>query len=37
MHLERIEISGFRGIKRMSLTFDELVLIGENAGVNQPY
>ncbi|OAN11553.1 ATP-dependent endonuclease [Photobacterium jeanii] len=32
MHLERIEISGFRGIKRMSLTFDELtVLIGENA------
>ncbi|MEZ8741781.1 ATP-dependent endonuclease [Photobacterium swingsii] len=32
MHLERIEISGFRGIKRMSLSFDELtVLIGENA------
>ncbi|PSW05378.1 ATP-dependent endonuclease [Photobacterium lipolyticum] len=32
MHLERIEISGFRGIKRLSLTFDELtVLIGENA------
>lgn len=30
MHLERIEISGFRGIKRLSLTFDELsVLIGE--------
>ena len=32
MHLERIEIAGFRGIKRLSLSFDELtVLIGENA------
>ena len=32
MHLERIEISGFRGIKRLSLSFKELtVLIGENA------
>ncbi len=32
MKLERIEISGFRGIRRLSLTFDELtVLIGENA------
>lgn len=31
MHLERIEISGFRGIRRLSLTFDELTtLIGEN-------
>ncbi|UPR49150.1 ATP-dependent endonuclease [Vibrio cyclitrophicus] len=31
MQLERIEISGFRGIKRMSLAFDELTtLIGEN-------
>lgn len=31
MHLERIEISGFRGIKRLSLSFDELTtLIGEN-------
>lgn len=31
MHLERIEISGFRGIKRLSLAFDELTtLIGEN-------
>ncbi len=31
MQLERIEISGFRGIKRLSLTFDELTtLIGEN-------
>ena len=31
MHLERIEIAGFRGIKRLSLSFDELtVLIGEN-------
>lgn len=32
MHLERIEVAGFRGIKRLSLSFDELtVLIGENA------
>ncbi|WP_064608681.1 ATP-dependent endonuclease [Photobacterium sp. J15] len=32
MLLKRIEVSGFRGIKRLSLTFDELtVLIGENA------
>ena len=32
MHLERIEIAGFRGIKRLSLSFNELtVLIGENA------
>ncbi|KHT63883.1 ATP-dependent endonuclease [Photobacterium gaetbulicola] len=32
MQLKRIEISGFRGIKRLSLSFDELtVLIGENA------
>ncbi|MCW8329364.1 ATP-dependent endonuclease [Photobacterium sp. SDRW27] len=32
MQLKRIEVSGFRGIKRLSLTFDELtVLIGENA------
>lgn len=31
MQLERIEISGFRGIKRLSLAFDELTtLIGEN-------
>ncbi|MCG3722040.1 ATP-dependent endonuclease [Vibrio cincinnatiensis] len=31
MHLERIEILGFRGIRRLSLTFDELTtLIGEN-------
>lgn len=31
MLLERIEISGFRGIKRLSLPFDELTtLIGEN-------
>jgi len=31
MQLERIEISGFRGIKRLSLNFDELTtLIGEN-------
>ena len=31
MNLERIEISGFRGIKRLSLAFDELTtLIGEN-------
>ncbi len=31
MLLERIEISGFRGIRRMSLSFDELTtLIGEN-------
>lgn len=31
MQLERIEISGFRGIKRLSLKFDELTtLIGEN-------
>lgn len=31
MKLERIEISGFRGIKRLSLSFDELTtLIGEN-------
>ncbi len=31
MRLERIEISGFRGIKRLSLSFDELTtLIGEN-------
>lgn len=32
MHLERIDIAGFRGIKRLSLSFNELtVLIGENA------
>ncbi|MGF1687299.1 ATP-dependent endonuclease [Photobacterium japonica] len=32
MKLQRIEIAGFRGIKRLSLSFDELtVLIGENA------
>ncbi|PSU36036.1 DUF2813 domain-containing protein [Photobacterium lutimaris] len=32
MQLKRIEISGFRGIKRLSLPFEELtVLIGENA------
>ncbi|KHN52035.1 ATP-dependent endonuclease [Pectobacterium fontis] len=32
MHLERIEILGFRGINRLSLTLDENnVLIGENA------
>lgn len=31
MQLERIEISGFRGIKRLSIAFDELTtLIGEN-------
>ncbi len=31
MYLERIEISGFRGIRRLSLAFDELTtLIGEN-------
>ncbi|MCX9468148.1 ATP-dependent endonuclease [Vibrio cholerae] len=31
MHLERIEIAGFRGIRRLSLTFDEITtLIGEN-------
>ncbi|MDP2572323.1 ATP-dependent endonuclease [Vibrio penaeicida] len=31
MQLERIEIAGFRGIKRLSLTFDELTtLVGEN-------
>ncbi|MEK6214319.1 MAG: YjbD family protein, partial [Vibrio fluvialis] len=31
MHLERIEVSGFRGIRRLSLTLDELTtLIGEN-------
>ncbi len=31
MQLERIEISGFRGIKRLSLHFDELTtLLGEN-------
>ncbi|NOH81747.1 ATP-dependent endonuclease [Vibrio sp. RE86] len=31
MKLERIEISGFRGIKRLSIAFDELTtLIGEN-------
>ncbi|QUJ70413.1 ATP-dependent endonuclease (plasmid) [Photobacterium sp. GJ3] len=31
MHLSRIEISGFRGIKRLSLSFNQLtVLIGEN-------
>lgn len=31
MQLDRIEISGFRGIKRLSLKFDELTtLIGEN-------
>ncbi|MFC3025101.1 DUF2813 domain-containing protein [Vibrio zhugei] len=31
MHLERIEVSNFRGIRRLSLTFDELTtLIGEN-------
>ncbi len=38
MQLERIEISGFRGIKRMSLAFDELTtLIGENTGVSLLY
>ncbi|MEJ2764870.1 ATP-dependent endonuclease [Photobacterium sp. MCCC 1A19761] len=32
MHLKRIEVSGFRGIKRLSLTLNELtVLVGENA------
>ncbi|MBV1841120.1 MULTISPECIES: DUF2813 domain-containing protein [Photobacterium] len=32
MQLQRIEISGFRGINRLSLSFNELtVLIGENA------
>lgn len=32
MHLEHIEIAGFRGIKRLSLSFNQLtVLIGENA------
>ncbi|MGF1703955.1 ATP-dependent endonuclease [Photobacterium makurazakiensis] len=32
MQLKRIEISGFRGIRRLSLSLDELtVLIGENA------
>lgn len=32
MYLERIEIVGFRGINRLSLTLDEnTVLIGENA------
>ena len=32
MQLERIEISGFRGIQRMALSFDALtILIGENA------
>ncbi len=32
MKLDRIEISGFRGIRRLSLTLDDLsVLIGENA------
>ncbi|WP_315707696.1 ATP-dependent endonuclease [Brenneria uluponensis] len=32
MHLERVEILGFRGINRLSLTLDETtVLIGENA------
>lgn len=31
MHLERIEISGFRGIKRLSLELDDIaILIGEN-------
>lgn len=31
MQLDRIEISGFRGIRRLSLQFDELTtLIGEN-------
>ncbi len=31
MHIKQIEISGFRGIRRLSLTFDELTtLIGEN-------
>ena len=31
MQLERIEIAGFRGIKRLSLSFDQLTtLIGEN-------
>ncbi|GLO63711.1 ATP-dependent endonuclease [Vibrio sp. MACH09] len=31
MQLERVEISGFRGIRRLSLAFDELTtLIGEN-------
>lgn len=31
MHLERIEIAGFRGIRRLSLTFDQVTtLIGEN-------
>ncbi|WP_087022529.1 DUF2813 domain-containing protein [Thaumasiovibrio subtropicus] len=32
MHLKRIEIANFRGVQRLSLSFDELtVLIGENA------
>ena len=32
MKLDRIEIAGFRGIRRLSLSLDELtVLIGENA------
>ncbi|MGL5430615.1 MAG: ATP-dependent endonuclease [Vibrio sp.] len=31
MHLERIEIAGFRGIRRLSLTFEQVTtLIGEN-------
>ena len=31
MLLERIEVSGFRGIKRLSLSFEQLTtLIGEN-------
>ncbi len=35
MQLERIEISGFRGIRRMSLSFDEITtLIGENTWDN---
>lgn len=38
MRLERIEISGFRGIKRLSLSFDELTtLIGENTWVSLPF
>ncbi|OTA16382.1 ATP-dependent endonuclease [Xenorhabdus vietnamensis] len=32
MFLERVEISGFRGINQLSLVFDEnMILIGENA------
>ncbi len=32
MYLERVEIVGFRGINRLSLTLDDnTVLLGENA------